>query len=56
MFFKINKRKPDFVFFCLGKQPAQKNVATEKELDEFLVDLVKKHGLKTVKQTLKSKK
>ena len=31
-------------------------MATEKELDEFLVDLVKKHGLKTVEKILKSKK
>jgi hypothetical protein len=29
---------------------------TEKELDEFLVDLVKKHGFKTIQRTLKSKK
>ena len=29
---------------------------TEQELDEFLIDLVKKHGLRTIQGILKSKK
>ena len=28
---------------------------TEKELDEFLIDLVKKHGLKNIQRILKLK-
>lgn len=31
-------------------------MTTEKELDEFLIDLVQKHGLKAIQRTLKSKK
>jgi len=31
-------------------------VMTEKELDEFLVNLIKNHGIKTIYQSLKSKK
>jgi hypothetical protein len=34
----------------------KQNMTTEKELDEFLIDLVKKHGFKTIQRTLKSKK
>ncbi|CAF3345644.1 unnamed protein product [Rotaria sp. Silwood1] len=40
----------------LAKQSIEPNTMTEKELDEFLIDLVKKHGFKTIKRTLKSKK
>jgi hypothetical protein len=29
---------------------------TEKELDEFLMDLVRKHGIEVIQRTLKSKK
>ncbi|CAF3560174.1 unnamed protein product [Rotaria socialis] len=38
------------------KQSLQQNVMTEKELDDFLIDLVKKHGFKTLKRTFKTKK
>jgi len=38
------------------KQSIRRNMTTEKELDEFLVDLVKKHGVKTIQRILKSKK
>lgn len=31
-------------------------MATEEELDDFLIDLVKKHGLKIIERALKSKK
>lgn len=37
------------------RQSVQSNMSTEKELDEFLLDLIKKHGLKSIKHALKSK-
>ncbi|CAF1022068.1 unnamed protein product [Adineta ricciae] len=37
-------------------EAAQPDLMTEKDLDEFLVDLVKKHGLRTIQRALKSKK
>ncbi len=40
----------------LAKNPIQQDMMTEKELDEFLIDLVKKHGLRTIQRTLKSQK
>ena len=39
-----------------SKRSLQQNMSTEKELDEFLLDLIDKHGLKTIKHALKSKK
>ncbi|CAF0798542.1 unnamed protein product [Adineta steineri] len=39
-----------------AKQLTEPDQMTEKDLDEFLLDLVKKHGLKTIQRTLKSKK
>jgi len=38
------------------KQSIEQKMTTEKELDEFLIDLIKKHGLETIQRTLKSKK
>ena len=43
-------------FVCLAKQSIQQNMSSEKELDEFLIDLIKKHGIKTIQRALKSKK
>ncbi len=51
-FFKSN----NFVSFFSAKQTIQQDMMTDKDLDEFLIDLVKKHGLKTIQRTLKSKK
>lgn len=45
-----------YVFFLtVARQSVQSNMSTEKELDEFLLDLIKKHGLKSIKHALKSK-
>ena len=44
------------VDYFVAKIALEPNVMTEQELDQFLIDLVKKHTLETIKQTLKSKK
>ncbi len=42
--------------FFKAKQAIEQDSMTDKDLDEFLIDLVKKHGLKLIQRTLKSKK
>jgi hypothetical protein len=44
------------LFSSLARNSIEQNLATENELDEFLIDLVKKHGLKTIQKSLKPKK
>ena len=41
--------------FLLAKKYSEQNMMTEKELDEFLTDLTRRHGLKTIYRALKSK-
>ncbi|UJR33865.1 hypothetical protein I4U23_021286 [Adineta vaga] len=38
------------------KESDQQDLMTDKDLDEFLIDLVKKHGMKIIQRALKSKK
>ena len=40
----------------LAKVALQQNTMTEKELDDFLIDLVKKHSMKEIQAILKGKK
>lgn len=50
--FRTDDRMSPFVV----QASVEPNLMTEKDVDAFLVDLVKKHGLKTVQRLLKSSK
>ena len=52
----IDSSTPHVGRWFLAKVTLQQNTMTEKELDDFLMDLVKKHSLKEIQSILKPNK